>query len=319
MSNPFANRNRYRAYAAPDKILVATDLEDIGYLVPHAIAQVRASGAALMLAHVVPPAEQSPLDARAILPADAATMEEEAKRKLEGIAEGVRASGIRCDVVVRHGSPCNIIPWLVETTGANRLILGTHGRQNLKKLLLGSVANEILREVDVPVCTIGPHASAPPPHETPWKILHPVSLEDEHQRSTRVALEIAQFYKAEITLLHVLNRDLNREYDSERVVEWKRSELQRLIPDEAPLWGFSTIQVEAGSVVEQILDVAAEMCADLIVLGVNPDISFWPIDSDHIAFEIIAQAKCPVLTIRRASPTGQSKNRSKKEVPLGIV
>ncbi|HEX3473173.1 MAG TPA: universal stress protein, partial [Silvibacterium sp.] len=75
MSDPFANHDSYRTFAAPDKILLATNLDDTGYLVPHAIAQARASGATLTLAHVTPPAEYIPLDASAILSADAAVME----------------------------------------------------------------------------------------------------------------------------------------------------------------------------------------------------------------------------------------------------
>ena len=50
-----------------------------------------------------------------------------------------------------------MIPELVKTGAADRLIVGTHGRRHLKKLLLGSVAQEILAKVQVPVCTIGPH------------------------------------------------------------------------------------------------------------------------------------------------------------------
>ena len=44
--------------------------------------------------------------------------------------------------------------------------------------------------------------------------------------------------------------------------------------------------------------VIGEMSADLIVLGVNSDVSFWPIHGDDTVYSIIAQAKSPVLSIR---------------------
>ena len=74
--------------------------------------------------------------------------------------------------------------------------------------------------------------------------------------------------------------------------------MQRLIPEEAPLWTQTTVQVEIGDVVEEVLNVAAEINADLIVLGVNSDVSFWPIHGDDTVYSIIAQAKSPVLSIR---------------------
>ena len=55
-----------RAFVVPDKILVATDLGDTDYLIPHAVAQARACGSALTLVHVIPPGQAVPLDASAI-------------------------------------------------------------------------------------------------------------------------------------------------------------------------------------------------------------------------------------------------------------
>ncbi len=303
MANSVTKANPYRTFAVPDVILLATDLDsDIGYLLPHAIAQARVSGASLILGHVVPPAEMISLDARAVSSADAWEIEREANRTLDDIAIKIRKDGVACEVVVRRGAPTEIIPELVKTTGANRLILGTHGRRHLKRLVLGSVANRILHKVDIPVCTIGPHVTSISYGE-PKKILHPTSLGEGDEQSARTALEIAQYYRAEITLLHVLVRDVHREYESDRVEQWTRADLERLIPEEASLWITSTIQVEVGTVVEQILNVAGTMHADLLVLGTGSDTSFWPLNDDNTAYEIIAQATCPVLTLRRPLPT----------------
>jgi nucleotide-binding universal stress UspA family protein len=77
--------------------------------------------------------------------------------------------------------------------------------------------------------------------------------------------------------------------------------MRRIIPEEAPLWTQITVQVEIGDVVEETLNVAAEINADLIVLGVNADVSFWPIRGDDTVYSIIAEAKSPVLSIRHAA------------------
>ncbi|MGB9029201.1 MAG: universal stress protein [Acidobacteriaceae bacterium] len=287
-----------RSFVVPEKILVATDLEDAEYLIPHAVAQARACGSTLTLVHVIPPGQAIPLDASAIPYLDVTEMKQEAEQTLERVAAQAHASGIPCDVIVTEGNPREQITTLAREIKAGRIMAGTHGRLHLKKFLLGSVAHEILRCAEVPVCTIGPHAHQASSFGAPRKILHPVSLCAGYEDSARMAIEMAQFYRADITLLHVLARSVKNQPDSDRVVEWTRSEMQRIIPEEAPLWTQTNVQVEIGDVVEEVLNVAAEINADLIVLGVNSDVSFWPIHGDDTVYSIIAQAKSPVLSIR---------------------
>jgi nucleotide-binding universal stress UspA family protein len=233
------------------------------------------------IVHLTPPAESIPLDASAVSFADAATMKLEATCKLEEMAIKVRNCGVTCNFIVSQGSPQHVLPELVQRVNADRLILGTHGRQHLKRLLLGSVAQEIFNSVDLPVCTIGPRAHTAPARGIPERILHPVSLRQGFEYSARLALEMAQFYQAEVTLLHVLDRAQHLGYEPERVAEWTRLELRRLIPDEATLWTYVNAQVEMGGVVDHVLNVAAEMQADLIVLGVDGGGSFWPVQNHY--------------------------------------
>jgi nucleotide-binding universal stress UspA family protein len=287
-----------RNFVVPEKILVATDLADTEYLIPHAVAQARACGSALTLVHVIPPGQAIPLDASAIPYLDVTEMKQEAEQTLERVAAQAHASGIPCDVIVTEGNPREQITALAREVKAGRVIAGTHGRRHLTKFLLGSVAHEILRSAEVPVCTIGPHAHEASSFGAPRRILHPVSLCAGYEDSARMAIEMAQFYRADITLLHVLGRNVKSQPDSDRVVEWTRAEMQRIIPEEAPLWTQIAVQVEIGDVVEEVLNVAAEINADLIVLGVNSDVSFWPIHGDDTVYSIIAQAKSPVLSIR---------------------
>jgi nucleotide-binding universal stress UspA family protein len=293
-----------RSFVVPDKILVATDLGDTDYLIPHAVAQARACGSSLTLVHVIPPGQAIPLDASAIPYLDVAEMKQEAEQTLNRVAAQAQASGIPCDVIVMEGNPREQITALARETDAGRIIAGTHGRRHLKKFLLGSVAHEILRSAEVPVCTIGPHAHEASSFGAPRRILHPVSLCAGFENSARMAIEMAQFYRADITLLHVLPRTIHGQPDADRVVEWTTSELRRVIPEEAPLWTQATVQVEIGEVVEEVLNVAAELSADLIVLGVNNDASFWPIRGDDTVYRIISQAKSPVLSIRHTPGLG---------------
>ena len=129
------------AFMVPDKILVASDLTDIDYLIPHAISQCKACAASLVLGHVIPPVESESLEQAVLLVADVARREEQkalnqARRILGGAAEQVRAAGIDCEVVIRRGHPRDEIAGIVGQVHAGRVILGTHGRRNLKKFFL---------------------------------------------------------------------------------------------------------------------------------------------------------------------------------------
>jgi nucleotide-binding universal stress UspA family protein len=291
--------HRIRAFVVPDKIMVATDLDDLEYLMPHAAAQARACGAALTLVHVIPPGEAMPLDASAIPYLDVASLREEARLVLERAAQPLRDSGIPCDVKVLEGHPSDQIAALAHEVDAGRILAGTHGRRNLKRFFLGSVAHDILRAAEAPVCTIGPHAHAASAFGAPRRILHPVSLCGGCENTARIAMDLAEFYRADITLLHVLSRDAKYQQDADRIVEWTKSELKRLVPEEAALWSRCTVKVESGDVVEEVLGAAEEIGADLIVLGVSKDVTFWPIRGDDTVYEIIANAKSPVLSLRR--------------------
>lgn len=295
--------SKNRAFVVPDRILVATDLSDIDYLMPHAVAQARACGASLALVHVIPPGQAVPLDASAIPYLDVAEMKQEAVQTLNRVAAQAQAAGIPCDVTVTEGNPRERLTVVAQEIGAGRILAGTHGRRHLKKFLLGSVAHEILRSAEIPVCTIGPHAHEASSFGAPRNILHPVSLCAGYEESARMAIEMAQFYRADITLLHVLSRNVQNQPDADRIVEWTKSEMNRLVPEEAPLWSKIRVHVEMGDVVDEVLSVSTESSADLIILGVNRDVSFWPIRGDDTVYSIIAQAKSPVLSIRHAPGT----------------
>jgi nucleotide-binding universal stress UspA family protein len=223
----------------------------------------------------------------------------EARNILGEVAEQVRAAGIGCETVVRHGYPRDAIAELASQVHAGRLVLGTHGRRNPAKFFLGSTAHEILKNTAVPVWTVGPHAR-PIAHGQPSRILHPVSLSSGYEETAKLAVALGQFYKAEITLLHVLPRAVRAESAPEPLIRWTNFELGRLIPPEVPLWTTATVMVEAGEIVAQILRIAENLHADLIVMGSNPDTAFWPIHGDNTVYNVIAEAKCPVLTLRHS-------------------
>jgi len=288
-----------RAVAAPDHILVATDLTDSEYLTPHVIAQAEASKAHVTLFHAVLPTEAMPLEAGAIPYVDEAKLDRDARLMLLGMAQEIQAHGIPCAVSVQRGYAADAICAEIRRSGATRLIMATHGRRKLAQMALGSVANELLTYVEIPIFVVGPAAQGRPEHTAPRKILHPVSLEGDYLKSLHLAFDLAQIYRADLTLLHVL--DVN----PARTVTWAENSLAALIPPGMDL-GFAVhTRLASGNVVEEVLNAAAETGADWIVLGVDGAFPFWTF-RDTTAYKVLSGAACPVLTVRHEPRAGET-------------
>lgn len=312
------NNTGAASFAAPRRIVVATDLSDTDYLLPHAIAQARKSGASLLLVHAVLPHEAMPVEAAAVPYFDPLRMDRDARLMLENLARGIREQGVECAAAVRHGYVPDVITEVVSNTGAGRLILGTHGRRGLKKFVLGSVARQLLEIVEIPVCTVGPRA-----HQgtkgAPETILHPVSLAGLHENSALLSMSLGKQFDARVILLHVIAPGPSHARDPERSIAAATEELNRLIPAWAKPWTSVRVKVAVGTVVTEILSLARETEAGLIVLGVHAPAHSWLPGTEPAAYKILISAPCPVLSLRVDSePPAEKAEHKQESSPLAI-
>lgn len=306
-----------RSFARPGRIVVATDLSDTEYLLPHAIAQAKTSGASLILVHAVLPHESMPAEAGAAPYYDPLRMDRDARLMLESLARDIREQGIECATSVRHGYVPEVIAEVVDNARAGRLILGTHGRRGLKKFVLGSVARQLLEAVEIPVCTVGPRA-----HQgtkgLPHTILHPASLGGQHAASASLSLSLGQQFGAQVVLLHVIQPGPAHARAPEKAIVVATEALNRLVPEEAKATTTVRAQFAGGTVVAEILSVAQEIQAGLIVLGVHAQAYSWLPGSEPAAYRILVSAPCPVLSLRVDPVPGSEKEHKQESSPLVI-
>ena len=232
----------------------------------------------------------------------------DAKKKLDQISE--RFEGIPHHNYVRHGQVWRALAGIVEEHKMDLVVVGTHGRSGLGKLLLGSVAEDILRHAPCPVLTVGPKVSGRAKLPTfPNRDLAPIELElrqilfatDFAQHSACVAKEavaLAEEFRARLTLMHVIE-DYSHLGRRPELMEDCIGRLQSLVPNDAALQYKPEAQIEFGFAADSILKVAAEREADMIVLGARSSATarttHLPWSTAHL---VIAQAHCPVLTVR---------------------
>jgi nucleotide-binding universal stress UspA family protein len=127
MISTILSTSQKAAFIKPARILVATDLTDIDYLLPHAIAQAKACGASLTFIHAVVPVNAYPIEAGYSPYPEPAEIDKNVRAELAKLAAAVEHEGISCDTSVDFGFGADAIREKVKSTGATRLIIGCRG------------------------------------------------------------------------------------------------------------------------------------------------------------------------------------------------
>ncbi len=293
-------------------ILYATDFSATSEAaLPYASAIARRFGSTLHIAHVVSDASILLTTGGVDYVSVGALYEDAdstAKAKIHSVVN--RLGSIPCRSHVRHGPVWTSLSEIVPANEIDLIVLGTHGRTGLGKLVLGSVAEDILRHSPCPVLTVGPkvrgHAKLHELHGASREIA-PVELELQHilcatnlasdaPKVAAVAAGLAEEFESRLTLMHVIE-DYGGLEDRPGPIERGIADLQALVPKDAALAYAPETVMEFGFAWECIVKVAAEGEADLIVLGAHrgEGTTRMPWTTVH---RVVAHANCPVLTVR---------------------
>lgn len=277
-------------------ILFATDFSaDSMHAVPYVAALASKLGSSVYLCHVVMP---DPMVA--IAPEMAPTlyegMKEQAAAQLTALAHAPELAGFDPKTVVGSGPMEDELCNIVRDNKIDLVVAGTHGRTGIRKLLMGSVVEEICRVAACPVLIVGP-GLAPTPEIKFNRIVFPTDLSPASKKVLPHLRQIAQEYKAEITLLHVMPEELLTNPDAKKLSEPIRRNMMHMF--ETELAGLKAeFLVGFGETVETILRTARAKKAGLIVMGIHN--AFLPSVQlrSSVAYRIITGAPCPVLTAR---------------------
>ena len=230
----------------------------------------------------------------------------------KAFAQTESAPGITIEAVVREGNTAGEILEQADSLKAELLVIGTHGRSGFERLLLGSVAEKVLRKASCPVMTVpGRLPDAVPAGPILYKrILCPVDFSESSLHALKYAISMAQEADGQLAVLHVVAHEFEYEpdiaYDTgmrfgdflKQREEVLRRRLQETIGG-APEFCSVESLITRGKPWREVLRVAAERQSDLIVMGVQgrgaADLLFFGSTTQHV----VREASCPVLTIRR--------------------
>ncbi|MCI0682365.1 MAG: universal stress protein [Gemmataceae bacterium] len=189
--------------------------------------------------------------------------------------------------------------------GCDLIVMGTHGRRGFSRLVLGSVAEQVIRKAPCPVLAVKlPASGAHKPQIR--RILHPTDFSEHSAVALHLASWLAREYKAPLTALHVLQApaaafgDVMLEFPTETERANASRQLAALTPT-VPGVQFET-QTEEGDAAQQILTAAESMPADLIVMGTHGRTGLGRLLLGSAAERVLREAPCAVLTVKTPLP-----------------
>jgi len=288
-------------WSKPSTILFASEIPANERAFNYALAQAREFAADLILFHAYDTLVVAASETSGIRYYDYAAAARAEIRHLEPLAQRAREAGIKCEVVVRPGLAADQILGYLREREIDRIVMGTHSPGPIGKLLVGSVAEAVLRNAGVPVFIIGPEVVDGAYHNFAIRtVLSAVSFIESSYMVADFAAEVALQHDARLILQHVIRPQDRAEVLAGRTIEEIESDLLCLVPSELrEKISIQTIVVP-GDPTEELLYQSRAQQADLIVLGAHGASAFAAIARHGVVYKVLAHSHCPVITLSPA-------------------
>lgn len=196
---------------------------------------------------------------------------------------------------------------LVDYSDANDVdlvVMGTHGRRGVDRMLFGSVTEEVVRTAPCPVLTVRADAERAP-DQAVRRVLVPIDFSDASVAALRHAKEIALTYGAEVDLLHVVETPTypsaygieSVPFPMPEVLERSEEQLGDLAREEI---GYEHVMVssEVGSPARTILDYVEEQEVDLVVIATHGRTGLDRLVLGSVTERVMRQAPTPVFVVK---------------------
>jgi len=276
------------------KILFATDFGPVSEAaLPFAVAIARRFESSIEAVHVFAFNELQMLPEAAPLAAGG-PLTQRAEQDMAALLRSDAFEDIPHDGRVR----CGLEIWteieaLIESERIDLVVLGTHGREGLKQIVLGSVAETIFRTAPCPVLVVGPGVPKKATLPVFRDLLFATDLSPASLRALPFVEAFAEENQADLIVLHVSQEKVSSRKEQALAAESLGKWMRELIPPKPHV----EYEVLFGAPAENILKLAADRQCDLILLGAHHASHFASHLPGAVAHRIVAEAPCPVLTV----------------------
>ena len=283
------------------QILCPVDYSDCSrHGLDHALGMADTFGGTVTALHVVPVAPYADPVAGAVTGFPMEDLKAATIALEKFVANVAGSAPVTC--MLRHGSVARTILVEAETLPADLIVVGTHGRSGFEHLMLGSVAERVLRKAACPVLTVprrtpGVPVSAPITYR---RILCATDFSAAAVRAMGYAESLALQMGAELTILHSIEPISSLEPLPSEIgmaLRAARTAMLTKLGELAPPGIKLTKVVTEGKPYREILTRAEQSACDLIVIGAHGAFT----DRFHLGSttnHLVRQAPCPVLSLR---------------------
>jgi len=253
---------------------------------------------------------------------------------LRGIQAKLRAGGTRLSsAVTLTGDPGLALAQYAREMAIDLVVMATHGRGGIRRAWLGSVADHLIRHLEVPVLLVRPvEGAAPHDRLGAGQILVPLDGSPLAEEALDAGAALARIWDAELTLLQVvrpvlpspdLTLPVPSAYDEELTAMY-RTQAQDYLDDvveriRAQGLRATGVAVVGWNTVDSILDVARPERVALVVLATHGRGGLRRFALGSVADKLVRSADVPVLVYRpagRGKTKMQSSNGSRSRLPV---
>jgi nucleotide-binding universal stress UspA family protein len=292
------------------KILYPTDFSRCaGHALPHTLHLAETYGAEVHLLHALVLHEADPGNLSHRLPDMEdlyLALEEHADTQMKTAIEDHGRAGFTIkSAQVRAISAAGAILDYATENEIDVVVMGTHGRRGLRRLLLGSVAEEVVRLAPCPVLTVPEREERASPDHIE-RIVVPVDFSEHAGLALEYAVRLGEAYGANLHLLHVVDEVIYPDFyppvipsGGSITEELRDQSLERM---KALLSSFedtnATVHVRAGRAAPEIADFAENKDADLVVIASHGLTGISHVLLGSVTEQLIRRAPCPVFTVK---------------------
>jgi len=237
-------------------------------------------------------------------------MREGGKEQLREFVKKHAQGEIQPELVVSQGAAPDCILSFAKERKMDLIVMGTHGRRGLDRLMLGTTTDRVMRRSSCPVLAV---SKTPPEFLPPNSTLDATAREQQHhvhrlnrivyctdfsensERALNYAISATREYDAELTMLHVLERA--DAAGKEEIVAAAARQLDKLIPPEERNRLKIKTEVRVGKSYEQIIQHAEDERIELVVMAVRGRGALNLAVFGSTTYRVMQLGPCPVLAV----------------------
>jgi nucleotide-binding universal stress UspA family protein len=300
----------------PKNILCATDFSDFSnHAVPYGVALAKEFKAKLFLCHVID------LSSAAIYGEAVLALEEQQKRMTkyaeDEMTELMSKEAVDWEPLIAVGNAAHEIARLAGEKKADITVAASHGRAGLKRLILGSVTERLMRTLPCPLLVVrSPERGFVAPADqaiTLKKICVGCDFSPDSSLAFHYGLSLAQEFQANLHLVHVIQPPLYEYMEKpgepsdptqKDLKSALKKKLEDMVPEEARTWCEPATTLLAGQPHEELTKYAVVNDIDLIILGVRGHSLVETVFVGSTTDRVMRRAPCPVLSVQPSSDIG---------------